>query len=733
MSVERLSTIEENNYFSELWVRLHPALLLWPLFLVAAILLPGLAAFPYPSSSAAYSDIVTSHYPNAVFLRRALLEWHVIPLWSPTILSGYPFAANPLSGLWYPPGWLALLLPLPLGFNLLVAVHLIFGGIGMYLLLRKEGMKHPAALLGGLAFEFMPKLFAHYGAGHLTLLYAIPWTPWLLWSTQKQSFSLAYTSKNQSAGHINFLSSVILALIFLADPRWGAYAGFLWILYRLVNEKVWSLTKNSFQLLESLVLQIGIAGMFAAPLILPLLEYVGLSTRANLSGSDVLSFSLPPVRLLGLFYPDFTGLHEWRFYPGAAILLLALLAFFGKKRRSQVLFWAGIAFVTMIISMGSYIPFFTSLANLPGFDLLRVPARALFLTGISLAVLAAAALDQLLDKQAPFSKNSSRRLLVALTGFVWILTLGVWALSGRLPLNFAWGALATGLAAVWIGLLINEWLPPKIWVGGLILLCLVDLGGVDYKSFDSRPLSNVLAEKQEVAQYIEKQPGYFRIYSPSYSMPQQTAAQNKFELTDGVDPLQLSAYSNFMSAASGIPVSGYSVTQPPFEGGEPENANKEYYPDPVQLGLLNVRFVLAEYDLNVPGLILRQRLGETRVYENEMSRPRAWVEAVDSTLAKNEYYPAKIDAWSPNRIQLTASGPGMLVLSEISYPGWRVWVDGREVKSATVNGLLRGVELGSGTHTILYAYYPASVFAGLGASLLAIMLLLGVKVKSGRR
>ena len=42
----------------------------------------------------------------------------------------------------------------------------------MYRLLRAEGLEHRPALLGALAFEAIPKLFAHYGAGHLTLLYA---------------------------------------------------------------------------------------------------------------------------------------------------------------------------------------------------------------------------------------------------------------------------------------------------------------------------------------------------------------------------------------------------------------------------------------------------------------------------------------------------------------------------------------------------------------------------------
>jgi hypothetical protein len=148
-------------------------LLLTPLIL----LLPFLNKFLYPGSGAPYSDLTITHYPNAIFLLENIHQWGTIPLWSGTILSGYPFFANPLSGLWYPPGWLALLLPLPLGFNLLVGLHLAWGGWGLYRLLRLEGLSKPAALLAGLSFACLPKLFSHYGAGHLTLLMRSPGQP----------------------------------------------------------------------------------------------------------------------------------------------------------------------------------------------------------------------------------------------------------------------------------------------------------------------------------------------------------------------------------------------------------------------------------------------------------------------------------------------------------------------------------------------------------------------------
>ena len=109
------------------------------------LLLPSINLFPYPSTESQFSDLTISHYPNALFLKDSIFTYRQIPLWSSTILSGYPFAANPLSGLWYPPGWLVLITPLPLGFNLLIGVHLIWAGLGLYFLMREEGLGYAAS------------------------------------------------------------------------------------------------------------------------------------------------------------------------------------------------------------------------------------------------------------------------------------------------------------------------------------------------------------------------------------------------------------------------------------------------------------------------------------------------------------------------------------------------------------------------------------------------------------
>jgi len=678
---------------------------LWPLLFPIALLLPGIQAFPYPSSQSAYSDLTITHYPNALYLLQSLRTWQTIPLWSSTILSGYPFAANPLSGLWYPPGWLALALPLPLGFNLVVAAHLVWGGVGMYRLIRMEGIAHPAALFSGLAFACLPKLFAHYGAGHLTLLYAVPWTPWLLASQNSRNMYLG----SHNPGYASRISpAVILAIIFLADVRWAVYAGGLWWGYTITYSQINSIVKTA----KDLLLQTALAGLLAAPLLLPLLEYTRLSTRSILTAGDSMAYSLPVPRLFGLFFPNYWSYHEWVLYPGGMVLVLSLAAILQGKASQRKRFWLAAFLMSMFFSLGTHLPGFSMVARLPGLDLLRVPARALFLTGIALTALAAYGLDGLLSEKTPAGHRRVRLGLAALVLLMIIFILGIWISTREFPTNLIWGAGVVGVGAFWAWTVLSSRVSPRIWFLVLMALAAIDWGVVDRYSFFSRPSAEVLSERELVANFLASQPGEYRVFSPSYSLPQHSAVRYRLEQADGVDPLQLETYAGFMEQANGMPHQGYSVTLPPFKTGTPARDNAAYRPNPALLGLLNVQYVVAEYDLPIEGLKLRRQYGETRVYENQRALPRAWIQPPGTILGEG-FSPVERVFWSPNQIEVSARGPGILVLSELTYPGWKVWVDGEASEMVVNGGLLRGVALEPGVHQVVFTFRPLSLFLGL--------------------
>ncbi len=94
-----------------------------------------------------FSDLTITHLPNAIYLLHSIKTYGEIPFWSDLIFSGYPFAANPLSGLWYPPGWVAYGFPLPFGFNLAVFIHLLWGAIGIQRFLNFQGLRQEASFI----------------------------------------------------------------------------------------------------------------------------------------------------------------------------------------------------------------------------------------------------------------------------------------------------------------------------------------------------------------------------------------------------------------------------------------------------------------------------------------------------------------------------------------------------------------------------------------------------------
>jgi hypothetical protein len=157
---------------------------------------------------------------------------------------------------------------------------------------------------------------------------------------------------------------------------------------------------------------------------------------------------------------------------------------------------------------------------------------------------------------------------------------------------------------------------------------------------------------------------------------------------------------------------------PPFQSGNPLTDNQAYLPDLHKLGLLNVKYIVADFDIYQPDLVFQAKYGDTRIYENPFARPRAWVQTNPNGI-DGEFHPAKILSSSPNDFRAQASGPGLLILSEIQYPGWQVKIDGVGQSVETVAGIFRGVKLSPGYHQVDFQFQPVPVYLGLILALCA--------------
>lgn len=77
------------------------------------------------------------------------------------------------------------------------------------------------------------------------------------------------------------------------------------------------------------------------------------------------------------------------------------------------------------------------------------------------------------------------------------------------------------------------------------------------------------------------------------------------------------------------------------------------------------------------------------------------------------------------RIAVKSEGPGVLVLTDTFYPGWRAWVDGHETEIFPTDVLFRGVYVPEGTHEVEFRYKPSSFRIGVDAAFGTIGVYLG--------
>lgn len=74
-------------------------------------------------------------------------------------------------------------------------------------------------------------------------------------------------------------------------------------------------------------------------------------------------------------------------------------------------------------------------------------------------------------------------------------------------------------------------------------------------------------------------------------------------------------------------------------------------------------------------------------------------------------------------LQSSAPGGGVLVASELFYPGWTAEVDGQERRVLRADGILRAVEVPAGVHRVTMSYRPTHWTLALlltGAGLVAL-------------
>lgn len=117
-----------------------------------------------------------------------------------------------------------------------------------------------------------------------------------------------------------------------------------------------------------------------------------------------------------------------------------------------------------------------------------------------------------------------------------------------------------------------------------------------------------------------------------------------------------------------------------------------------------------------------------------MEKFKAALGGAQGTLPVDSACSVKLTKYDANALEYEVSSPkgGVVVFSEIYYPGWQAWVDGKPVEIARADYILRAVRMEPGKHVVSFKFDPQSLHVteavGNGAMmvlLLALLFILG--------
>ena len=116
---------------------------------------------------------------------------------------------------------------------------------------------------------------------------------------------------------------------------------------------------------------------------------------------------------------------------------------------------------------------------------------------------------------------------------------------------------------------------------------------------------------------------------------------------------------------------------------------------------------------------------------------------IEEQVKKVEVYESlrfvKLVAYEPNDLKYEVSSEkgGVVVFSEIYYPGWQAYIDGVEASHGRADYILRAMNVPAGKHTVEFKFDPKSLhttetiaFVALGLLAMAVLLLLVLQGKA---
>ncbi len=723
-----------------------------------------------------WEDLIYQEFPHRIFARDCLLSFK-FPHWNPYTFNGMPFFAAIHTGVLYP--FNLLLSFSPFGPKLfwyvlecMIISHIFFAGLCMFLYMRFKKFSNQASFLAAISYMFCGFFITHII--HSLMLYILAWLPLILLLTEK-----GFNHKKYS---FHILAGLVLGITILAGHPQITFYEFLFIggyaLYYWFFE-----TERKIMHLTSIGLLFAIAAGIACIQLLPTAELGNHSARVDwtfeqasegsLSFPQLLTFLIPKL-FGGWSAPESTAPRFWLpgpksgyytywdtcFYTGVVIFLFGLFQLRNAKKNHFTRFSLIWGIISLSIGLGSFFFVYKLLfLFVPGFDRFRSPARILFTWNFLLPVLAAYTYDTLRGKEA-FDKIIKPLFIIGglcaliglliVIGFPKVLWPEFLSDEKRATYTVLQGLLfLLNVALIFIPLIL-AW-KNRISLGLLqpliIVALIIDLFtfGINQHVTTRKSAPRFYSEMKQLVSDLQKEgkKEIFRANTRQFLLDDTSALGNqtglmllkrnqgmidKIQITEGYNPLNL--YRRL----------------PPSKGRAHfcrllDLLNIKYYINPDYLdrstplilpngdklprAKMFYRYKVFETDSSVREFMLNN----TFDYRNVLllsEEPRIPITFNPEDTVNAPINSVEISNYDINEIEVTVSTDknGLLWLSEIWYPAWKVYVDNKKSEILCADFSFRAVEIPKGKHDVRFVY--ASGYFTMGALITVITLLLSI-------
>jgi hypothetical protein len=719
----------------------------------------------------AYGDGINFFFPMNFLVRLTILSGE-FPFWNPYVFSGAPLLGAIETGILYPLNALQHLFPSPYdGYNAVLLLHYAMAGYFMYLFTRLIGASSTAALASGITFGFLG--FLKGNLNHVSFVMCGTWLPLMLYFTEHLRRTLAP----------RYLCSLAFAIglqMVSGGSQIMLYSLVLTALYALYSS--WTGDRPKRRLfLVSWVSSVLLGCLIALPHLLAGAEFASLSTKEMMTYDVFTQYRLLPGSLPSILFPGIrAGADTAGMGASALALILSLVVWLRKRKEdNQVMFWGIAAAVFLIFAL--HTPLQHILYRIPVYNLFRAPGRNLFLVDFSISVLMALGLTRIMQ-----DRKEARALAVP---FIACGALIVMALAGAF-FSERWSSVFDGyvldftspvvyvpvificLYSLWMLLAVRF----RKRVLGYAVIAVLLMEALHY-----RPASRLIYDVSTVKsffQYVQfysllrqnapdRVAFYFEATRDAHGtgkwLPPLFPMMHRVSMTDGYMPLLSAHYHRFL----GIHKAGMRTQYRP-------GAWERLIENNDILSMLNARHVVV-FDGNEQKTAFINRFQDTyrkvhtemgySLYLNSRALPRAYsvtelvpAEGVEGAkrliytkgldprrqglvnpsdlqkIGRRTFSPAEITlaSYRANRVELAsfAEDTAFVILADQYYPGWKATIDGERTPLYRANGVLRGVVVPPGSHTIVFRYAPFKIYAAMTvAGITALVLFIVVIVK----